>query len=184
MRTIIRRLGRNHATVVAYLSLFAVLGGSAYAVATVTGKDIRNGTVSGKDVRDGSIDSKELTASAVTALAGGRGPVGPPGPRGPAGTPGEAGPAGPAGPQGLSGISGLESRIKALSVDGESGNRDSVFCPPGKKAIGGGGSSATDNLTLTQSAPTDSGTGWSVGFLNKASTPRTGYAWVVCAQVG
>ena len=44
MRSILKRLTRRHSTVVAYVALFAALGGSAYAVASVTGKDINNGT--------------------------------------------------------------------------------------------------------------------------------------------
>jgi hypothetical protein len=181
MRANLKRLLRSHGTAVAYLALFAAIGGGAYAAATITGKSIRNGSVTGLDVRNGSLDARELTTSALASLTGQRGPVGPPGPRGPAAGAGVAGPAGPAGP---SGISGLESRIKTLPVDGEAGNKDSVFCPPGKRAISGGGSSTTYNLVLTQSAPTDSGTGWSVGFQNNANALRNGYAWVVCAQVG
>jgi hypothetical protein len=49
--SIAKRLMRRQGTVVAYLALFAALGGSAYAAVTVTGKDIKNGTVTGKDVK-------------------------------------------------------------------------------------------------------------------------------------
>jgi hypothetical protein len=38
MRSILRRLSRRHGTAVAYLALFAALGGSAYAAVTVTGR--------------------------------------------------------------------------------------------------------------------------------------------------
>jgi hypothetical protein len=48
MRSTFRRLARRHTTAVAYLALFAALGGSAYAAVTVTGKQIKDGTVTGK----------------------------------------------------------------------------------------------------------------------------------------
>jgi hypothetical protein len=41
MRSILKRLSRRHGTAVAYLALFAALGGSAYAAVTVTGKNIK-----------------------------------------------------------------------------------------------------------------------------------------------
>ena len=41
MRSILKRLSRRHGTAVAYLALFAALGGSAYAAATITGKNIK-----------------------------------------------------------------------------------------------------------------------------------------------
>jgi hypothetical protein len=49
MRSTLRRLSRRHTTAVAYLALFAALGGSAYAAATGTGKNIKDGTVTGRD---------------------------------------------------------------------------------------------------------------------------------------
>lgn len=45
MRSILKRLSRRHTTAVAYLALFAALGGSVYAAATITGKNIKDGTV-------------------------------------------------------------------------------------------------------------------------------------------
>lgn len=120
MRSIIRRLSRRHATAVAYLALFAALGGSAYAAVTVTGKDIQNGTVTGRDVKNGSLGTKKLSRTAVSSLAGQRGPagpqgepgerglVGPTGATGPKGETGAGGPQGPAGSPGPSGISGWQ----------------------------------------------------------------------------
>jgi hypothetical protein len=37
MQSLLKRLARRHSTAVAYLALFAALGGSAYAAATITG---------------------------------------------------------------------------------------------------------------------------------------------------
>ena len=92
MRSILRRLARRHTTAVAYVALFAALGGSAYAAVTVTGKQIKDGTVTGKDVKNRSLGAGKLSASALGSLAGERGPAGPQGAPGPKGDPGQAGP--------------------------------------------------------------------------------------------
>src|SRR4051812_49444966 len=93
MRSIFRRLARRHTTAVAYLALFAALGGSAYAAVTVTGKQIKDGTVTGKDVKNRSLGAGKLSATALGSLAG---EAGPGGPHGPAGAKGGAGKQGPA----------------------------------------------------------------------------------------
>jgi hypothetical protein len=77
--------------VVAYLALFAALGGSAYAAVTVTGKNIKDGTITGRDVKNRSLGTSKLNPSAVSSLKGERGPEGPQGPQGVKGDPGEAG---------------------------------------------------------------------------------------------
>ena len=95
MRSILRRLARRHSTAVAYLALFAALGGSAYAAAAVTGNDIKDGTITGSDVKNRSLGTKKLTRKAVSALTGQRGPAGPQGPAGVQGAKGDRGPQGP-----------------------------------------------------------------------------------------
>jgi hypothetical protein len=93
MRSILRRLSRRHSTAVAYLALFAALGGSAYAAVTVTGKNIKDGTVSSKDLRNNDIRSKDVRDRSLLAQdfkagelpAGAQGPEGPKGDQGPEG---------------------------------------------------------------------------------------------------
>src|SRR5262245_39444971 len=103
MRPMLSRLLRRQSTAVAYLALFAALGGSAYAAVTVTGKD----------VKDRSLGTGELTPRAVSSLIGERGPAGPqgeagaPGPAGPRGADGPAGRRGAAGPPGPPGPAGI-----------------------------------------------------------------------------
>lgn len=48
------------ALVVAFVALFAALGGTGYAALKITGKDIVNGTVTGADVDNKSLAGKEL----------------------------------------------------------------------------------------------------------------------------
>jgi hypothetical protein len=207
MRSILRRLSRRHTTAVAYLALFAALGGSAYAAVTVTGKDIQDGTVTGRDVKNRSLGTNKLSPTAVSSLTGRRGPAGAQGPQGekgqpgpagatgaaglkgetgPAGPKGETGPVGaqgPAGPQGPSGISGLEYRVSSGQyVAPDLGAYEKVDCPGNKKAIGGG-ASHTGNwwAYLTKSAPRNGGTGWEVSVWNDGPVGATLYAWVTCA---
>jgi hypothetical protein len=199
MRSILRRLSRRHSTAVAYLALFAALGGSAYAAVTVTGKNIQDGTVTGKDVKNRSLGTKKLSTKAVSSLtgqpgpagpqgakgdSGQQGPAGPTGETGPKGETGPAGPQGPAGPAGPSAISGWEYRVSpGVYLPPKVANPVQANCPGGKKALGGGASSTGTNAYVIDSAPTDDGTGWVVRSRNTADSPATVYAWVICAHV-
>ena len=98
MRSILKRLARRHGSAVAYLALFAALGGSAYAAVTVTGKNIKDGTVTGRDVKNSSLGTGKLSPSAVSSLTGQPGPRRPQGEKGAAGR-GATEPAGPTGPK-------------------------------------------------------------------------------------
>lgn len=172
MRSILKRLLHRQTTVVAYLALFAALGGSSYAVVTVTGKSIKNGTITGRDIKDRSLGAKELSAKAVSALTGRGGQAGSPGaqgergpigPAGPKGATGPAGPQGPPGPAGPSGVSGWEYQVSpGRSIPGNEGGSAQVDCPAGKRALGGGGSATSFGMQLVSSAPTDTGDGWVV----------------------
>ncbi|MGI8945163.1 MAG: hypothetical protein ACR2GL_02840 [Thermoleophilaceae bacterium] len=51
--------------VVALISLFVALGGSAYAL-TVTGRDVKNGSLTGVDVRNGSITGRDVRKNGLT----------------------------------------------------------------------------------------------------------------------
>jgi hypothetical protein len=50
----------NHTTIVAYLALFVALGGSAYAAATITGRDVVDRSLTGADIRNGSVRSPDV----------------------------------------------------------------------------------------------------------------------------
>jgi hypothetical protein len=194
MRSILRRFSRRHGTAVAYLALFAALGGSAYAAVTVTGKNIKDGTVTGRDVKNRSLGTNKLSTTALSSLAGQRGPAGPQGekgergpvgPTGAIGPKGETGSAGPAGPQGPSGVSGWEYRVSSPGkyIPGGDIGLAQVACPDGTKAFGGGASANVLGPYVLTSAPTDGVTGWAVIYENPGNTGTTVYAWVICANV-
>lgn len=195
MRSILRRLARRHTTAVAYVALFAALGGSAYAAVTVTGKQIKDGTITGKDVKNRSLGASKLNASALGSLAGERGPAGPQGERGPKGDPGKQGPIGPAGatgeqgPQGSPGLANVEYRVsggKSVPKDGDAS--DQVNCTSGKVALGGGVAQFPSGapMRVISSAPggvNGTSTGWSVQVHNEGGNAFSAFAWVVCANV-
>jgi type VI protein secretion system component Hcp len=87
LRTLSRRL--TYANVTSTICLFMLLGGSAYAAASITGRDVRNGSLTSADVKDHSLLARDFKAGQLP-----RGAKGDPGPAGPRG---DAGPAGPAG---------------------------------------------------------------------------------------
>lgn len=195
MRSILRRLARRHTTAVAYVALFAALGGSAYAAVTVTGKQIKDGTVTGKDVKNRSLGAGKLSASALGSLAGERGPAGPQGAPGPKGDPGKQGTTGPAGatgaqgPQGAAGVTNIEYRVssgKTVPKDGTVG--DQVNCTSGKAVLGGGAAQFPSGAParIVSSAPggaNGNSTGWSVQVHNEGGSAFTAFAWAVCANV-
>jgi hypothetical protein len=196
IKSILRRLSRRHGTAVAYLALFAALGGSAYAAVTVTGRNIKDGTITSKDVKNRTLGTNKLSTTAMSSLAGQRGPAGPqgetgatgakgePGPAGPKGETGPAGPQGASGPAGPSGVSGWEYRVsEGVYLPSGVSNPTQANCPVGKKALGGGASATYANAYVIDSAPTDDGTGWVVRSRNTSPVPATVYAWVICANV-
>ena len=186
MRFRLRRLVPRHTTAVAYLALFAALGGSAYAAATITGANIKNGTVTGKDVKNRSLGTNKLSTKAVSSLAGQRGPAGPQGPVGPhgeTGPKGNPGPVGPQGPAGPSGISGLEYKQAGPFDLGARGLTNvQAKCPVGKQALGAGAEVAGSSAYLVRSKPADDGGAWNLMYYNSGDSV-TASAWAVCAQV-
>ena len=53
----------TYANVVSTLCLFIVLGGSAYAAATITGKNVKNRSLTGHDVKNNSLTGKQIRES-------------------------------------------------------------------------------------------------------------------------
>jgi hypothetical protein len=153
-------------------------------------------------------DSKENTATAHVArlditladqgakgepgpqgLQGLPGPRGEPGPRGDTGAPGVPGTTGPQGPAGSPGLSGLVRVSAVRDVTANTLRNQSVECPAGKKALGGGYdllSTLTAGQMLLikpyQSYPNTDGS-WLVWVHNGNGFPVQLKLWVVCATV-
>jgi len=214
IRGLRRRLRRpRYADVASTLALVLALGtGGAYAVNTVTAKDIRPGAVKTRHLAKGAVKPARIAKGAVRApkvangavrprhlhpalraqiaTTGTAGPSGPAGPEGPQGPPGPAGPAGPVGPAG--GFSGLEVETMtsgSIAVGGVSNMI--VSCPAGKVAVAGGydAGSGIEVRTFAPAAGTGvwwSGagdpTGWAVFVTNHAGTPQEVLATVTCVD--
>jgi hypothetical protein len=92
----------SHATVVAYLALFAALSGSAYAAVKITGKNVADGSLTGKDVRDRSLLARDFKRGQLPAGAQGQ--------KGDTGATGATGAQGPAGQNGADGQDGVDGQ--------------------------------------------------------------------------
>ena len=83
------RHGRSFAVVVSAVMVVVGMGGATYAVAQITGADIKDGTVKSTDIKNHTLKLKDFSLGATSGLVG---PKGDPGQVGPKGDPGQVGP--------------------------------------------------------------------------------------------
>jgi hypothetical protein len=114
----------DHGTALAYVALFLSLGGTGYAAAKVTGRDVRDGSLTAAEIKDGSLRARDFRAGDLPA-----GPQGPAGPDGPKGDAGSAGPAGPAGPIGVAGPTGPKGDTGPAGPAGPAGPKGDTGAP-------------------------------------------------------
>ncbi|GAA2115746.1 hypothetical protein [Nocardioides bigeumensis] len=197
-----RLLGRLVGTVVAVGCIVGCVAGTSTAGATapITGKQVKNESLTGKDVRNGTLTGADVTDSSLTPadFTGGT-----PGPQGPAGLVGPTGPQGVRGPTGPSGLDGPRGTTGQQGPPGEMGGAGvfynvvgesipaftteywTVGCPSPYSAVGGGVSTATTSFrNITDSFPTNNGSGWRVGVENATSTAYEYFAWAICIETG
>jgi hypothetical protein len=171
---------RNIAAVAIVAALLAAATAGAQAV--IDGGDVRNNSLTGKDVKNGSLQVNDLSRRARSALRGRRGAQGPTGARGaqgPAGPAGATGGQGAAGPQGPSGA----TRVTAF-VSEPTPTTAEVFCPPGERAVGGGGFAADLGFLYDTSPIPDENAvpiGWTASAEGTGGEVATVFAYVVCA---
>ena len=60
----------HYAAIASTAALVVSLGGTGYAIAQVTGDDIKNGTVTTEDIKDHSLKSRDLSSGAVSKVRG------------------------------------------------------------------------------------------------------------------
>lgn len=154
------------AMVVAVIALVVALGGSAYAAAQLTGRDIRDGsltgadlapeTITGREVARRSLPGSKLVAGSVgrDAVAGGAieqrhlarrlaerllaaPAAGPRGETGPQGPQGARGPAGPQGATGTPGLLGVTTRTAQVGPGTNAPAQVTAACEAGEVATGG-----------------------------------------------
>ena len=128
----------------------------------------------------------------IQGPAGQQGPIGPVGPIGPQGLQGEQGSQGLPGQQGIQGIQGPAGISGLEIVTANSGTQDTdiiyVFaeCPAGKQVLGGGFSTAGNNLgvTVAENGPASS-TQWIAHLAQNDRIARlwSVQAYAICANV-
>ena len=187
MKNRIRNLTPSGSMAVAIVALVVAMSGSAVAASLITSKQIK----------DGTIQTKDISKSARTALKGGKGPAGPQGvagPQGPAGVAGAAGKDGAPGKDGLINSATVQQKTFTPLADGGT-ETQTVSCPAGKKAIGGGVRSDAFGVGLVEaSRPSvgdfgipgngDTFDGWRATVVNPpdAGPSITPDVWVICAS--
>jgi Collagen triple helix repeat (20 copies) len=183
------------AMLVACMALVVALGGVSYAAAVlpknsvgtaqlkkeaVSRAKLKPNVVTAAKVKNGSLLAADFKPSQLPA--GPQGPNGESGPQGPMGETGDAGVQGAKGDAGPPGVSGYEIVTLSHFLSGYGTTlHDAAQCPPGKRVIGGGYSSA-EYLATAQSSPKN-GTAWDVNVKNNGGD-STLTIWAICANVG
>ncbi len=133
--------------VLAFVALFAALGGTAFAAKTIISKpsQLKKGVVTNSKVKKGTLKANRLSDKAVASLQGQTGPKGPKGAKGAKGD---------TGPSGLASVTAVTD-----SVDISAGNSDAlnVPCPAGTHLVGGGADTQNPTATITRDMPTVDG---------------------------
>lgn len=176
--------------VVGLIALFVALGGTSYAAinlpkASVGTAQLKNGAVSAQKVKSNAIGSAKVKDGSLLAkdFKAGQLPAGPAGPQGPAGAPGAQG---PQGEQGAPGISGYEVVLgDLLTIADRASVQQTIRCPTGKRAIGGGfdSNSSTGLVVNRTGLSSAAGTAWFVRVTNESGVERRIQAQAICVNV-
>ena len=179
------RTSLTYANVVSTLCLFVVLGGSAYAATTITGKNVKNSSLTGTDIKNSSLTTSDVKNRSLLAadFKSGQLPAGPSGAQGPQGATGQTGSAGPVSLQYLEGSS-VTLPAGAGSVTG------TVPCPDGKSVTGGGATITTvgPDVIMDSSYPSDNASdadtirdnAWSVAYNNPTASASSFRVYAIC----
>jgi hypothetical protein len=151
----------TYANVMATIAVFIALGGSAFAAATITGRNVQDGSLTGRDIKKGTIQSSDIKDGTLRRqdFFPGVLPSGLTAPLSPAeglpGAPGAAGPAGAAGPQGERGPAGKDGapgNDGTPGLDGTNGT-NGVDGAPGKDGAAGKDGTNGTNGTIGPTGP-------------------------------
>jgi hypothetical protein len=154
--------------------------------ASVGAGQLKANAVSGVKVKDGSLTAADFKAGGLpagpqgsTGAPGLPGATGPQGEQGIAGTQGEKGEKGEPGTPGA--ITGYVLATSSTPLPASGYAHGMVYCPSGKKAVGGGYSTGVQ-ITTTQSFPLTAGAGWDVFAHNTEATAKSLTVWAICAD--
>jgi hypothetical protein len=178
----------TYANVMSSIAVFMVLGGSAYAAATlpknsVGSSQIANNAVTSAKVKDGSLLSKDFKPGQLVAGA--------PGPAGAAGAKGDRGDTGATGADGAAGATTVRVRYVDIVTNNNTNGGGQANCNPGERATGGGvamisGNAANIVYFQPGGAPTPPSqgatpTGWTSSWYNTSGQTDTFRVYAICA---
>ena len=147
----------TYSNTISTLCLFLLLGGSAYAAATITGEAIKNSSITGEDVKDKSLTKKDFRGS----VRGRRGATG---------------------PTALGQITVVQSAREAFGP--EFVKSAIAFCPSGSRVVSGGGASVSDDRLVVTGATNDRSGWFVVGANVSAGGGEYVQAQALCAPAG
>ena len=121
-------------------------------------------------------------AAGAKGATGAQGPSGAPGAAGAQGATGATGPQGEQGAAGASGVSGYQKIDASTGIPAGIEITGTLFCPAGKKAVGGGWLTTDNNfqVNVVGSGPTADGNGWTGGMYNTGTLTQQLTLSVIC----
>jgi hypothetical protein len=143
------------ATVLSFVAVFVVLGGSAFAAGSLlTGADIKDQSLTGKDIKPGSVGMSRLTkgAQALMQRVGGSS-LGASGVNGADGAQGPKGETGAAGAKGATGDKGAKGDTGAAGTNGTNGAAGTNGTNGAAGTNGTNGTNGADALTKVTALP-------------------------------
>jgi hypothetical protein len=184
VRRIIRR--PSSAMVVACLALLVALGGTSVAAVS---QFVPRNSVGTQQLKRNAVTAAKITPNAVRTghvlngsllvedFKAGQIPQGPKGDKGEKGEKGDNGPPG---------ASAYEIVVASFPVASQYITTQTVSCPSGKRALGGGARSTTlsfDGPYLVNSRPTPDGAGWTASYAKATTASYTVEVYAICAVV-
>jgi collagen triple helix repeat protein len=175
-------LGHLRANAVAYVALFAALGGtSAYAAGvlapnSVGSKQLKTAAVNTKKIKANAINSSRVRNGSLRSadFAAGQIPAGARGPQGLRGADGATGPAGPAGADGADGADGQNGATGATGAQGIQGVQGE------RGATGATGATGAQGIQGIQGPPGTSG--WQIVTASLQNTTANHFVYAYCPE--
>jgi hypothetical protein len=135
----------------------ALVGGTAWAAATIGAGDIKKNAVRSKHIKNGAVTRRKLADGAVNSAKLASGAVRAPD------------------------LGRVIVVNNTISIPDANNGQTAAFCPQGTRRIGGGGASAVFGMPIAGTRP-DGDTAWGTFARNDTGMPRDLTAYVLCLE--